>query len=335
MVGMLDALSLKDTKIGLETLGEMGYDPRAITLVLNRADSSGITPLDVEQLLGRAPDVLVGSDRAIPARSRAVSRSWSPSRSRRRPGRASSPSGTWRSRRAGGRVQRQRAAAACCGRRADDGTARADRELAGRAGELAERQRRRARPVRGAEEPIHLALVSELGPSLRRRGQRRRPQRVESEIGEQRSQEAALSRDDRGGWPPRSRTTSSATARSSGCSPTRPSRRSWSTAPRHLDRAGRLSPTTLTFSDSSHLRRIITKMVGQIGRRIDESSPLVDARLPDGSRVNAIIPPLSLSGPLLTIRKFAQNRFHMAELIEIGTLSKDASCSSRAASRRS
>jgi pilus assembly protein CpaE len=67
MVGMLDALSLKDTKIGLETLAEMGYDPRAITLVLNRADSNvGITPLDVAKLLGRAPDVLVGSDRAIP-----------------------------------------------------------------------------------------------------------------------------------------------------------------------------------------------------------------------------------------------------------------------------
>ena len=67
LVGMLDALSLKDTKIGLETLGEMGYDPRAITLVLNRADTSvGITQADVEQLLGRAPDVLVGSDRAIP-----------------------------------------------------------------------------------------------------------------------------------------------------------------------------------------------------------------------------------------------------------------------------
>jgi len=80
----------------------------------------------------------------------------------------------------------------------------------------------------------------------------------------------------------------------------------------------------LTFTDTSHLRRIITKMVGQIGRRIDESSPLVDARLPDGSRVNAIIPPLSLSGPLLTIRKFAQNRFAMSELIEIDTLSKEA-----------
>jgi pilus assembly protein CpaF len=91
-----------------------------------------------------------------------------------------------------------------------------------------------------------------------------------------------------------------------------------------IERAGRLSETPLTFTDASHLRRIITKMVGQIGRRIDESSPLVDARLPDGSRVNAIIPPLSLSGPLLTIRKFAQNRFALSELIEIGTLSDEA-----------
>jgi pilus assembly protein CpaE len=67
MVGMLDALSLKDTKVGLETLAQMGYDPGTITLVLNRADSSvGISHLDVEQLLGRAPDVLVVSDRAIP-----------------------------------------------------------------------------------------------------------------------------------------------------------------------------------------------------------------------------------------------------------------------------
>jgi pilus assembly protein CpaF len=65
-------------------------------------------------------------------------------------------------------------------------------------------------------------------------------------------------------------------------------------------------------------------MVGQIGRRIDESSPMVDARLPDGSRVNAIIPPLSLSGPLLTIRKFDRNRFGLDELIALGTLTADA-----------
>ena len=64
-----------------------------------------------------------------------------------------------------------------------------------------------------------------------------------------------------------------------------------------IERQGRLYETTVRFTDDSHLRRIINKMVAQVGRRIDESSPMVDARLPDGSRVNAIIPPLSLIGP--------------------------------------
>jgi pilus assembly protein CpaF len=89
-----------------------------------------------------------------------------------------------------------------------------------------------------------------------------------------------------------------------------------------IEREGRLSTTGDSFTDESHLRRIINKMVGQVGRRIDESSPMVDARLPDGSRVNAIIPPLSLTGPLVTIRKFHQKRFGLEELIEIGTLTK-------------
>jgi len=91
-----------------------------------------------------------------------------------------------------------------------------------------------------------------------------------------------------------------------------------------VEREGRLYETQLRFDDESHLRRIITKMVGQVGRRIDDSSPMVDARLPDGSRVNAIIPPLSLSGHLLTIRKFAQHRFGFDELVGIGTLSAAA-----------
>src|SRR5881392_4322742 len=69
-----------------------------------------------------------------------------------------------------------------------------------------------------------------------------------------------------------------------------------------IERQGRLYQTTVRFNDESHLRRIINKMVAQVGRRIDESSPMVDARLPDGSRVNAVIPPLSLSGPLVTIQ---------------------------------
>jgi pilus assembly protein CpaF len=90
-----------------------------------------------------------------------------------------------------------------------------------------------------------------------------------------------------------------------------------------IERAGRLYETNVRFIDESHLRRIINKIVAQVGRRIDESSPLVDARLPDGSRVNAIIPPLSLSGPLVTIRKFSTKRLDMQDMIRIGTLTPE------------
>ena len=88
-----------------------------------------------------------------------------------------------------------------------------------------------------------------------------------------------------------------------------------------IERQGRLYETTVRFTDDSHLRRIINKIVAQIGRRIDESSPMVDARLPDGSRVNAIIPPLSLSGPLMTIRKFSRKRLTLEDMSNLGTLS--------------
>jgi pilus assembly protein CpaF len=90
-----------------------------------------------------------------------------------------------------------------------------------------------------------------------------------------------------------------------------------------IERQGRLSRAPVRFNDDSHLRRIINKMVAQVGRRIDESSPMVDARLPDGSRVNAIIPPLSLSGPLVTIRKFSRRRLDMDDMIRLGTLSTE------------
>jgi pilus assembly protein CpaF len=72
----------------------------------------------------------------------------------------------------------------------------------------------------------------------------------------------------------------------------------------HIEKRGRLELTAVTFKDNSHLLRIIDKIVSQVGRRIDESSPMVDARLMDGSRVNAIIPPLAVDGPLLSIRRF-------------------------------
>jgi pilus assembly protein CpaF len=90
-----------------------------------------------------------------------------------------------------------------------------------------------------------------------------------------------------------------------------------------IERQGRLSQAPVRFNDDQHLRRIINKMVAQVGRRIDESSPMVDARLPDGSRVNAIIPPLSLSGPLVTIRKFSRKRLDMDDMIRLGTLSTE------------
>ncbi len=77
----------------------------------------------------------------------------------------------------------------------------------------------------------------------------------------------------------------------------------------------------MRFSDTSHLRRIINKMVAEVGRRIDESMPMVDARLPDGSRVNAVIPPLSLSGPLVTIRKFSKERWDLDDLVRMESLS--------------
>jgi pilus assembly protein CpaF len=88
-----------------------------------------------------------------------------------------------------------------------------------------------------------------------------------------------------------------------------------------IERKGKLVQTSVRFHDESHLRRIINKMVATVGRRIDESVPMVDARLPDGSRVNAVIPPLSLSGPLVTIRKFSKQRWDLDDLVRMGSLS--------------
>ncbi len=87
-----------------------------------------------------------------------------------------------------------------------------------------------------------------------------------------------------------------------------------------VERDGRLERTDAGFVDDAHVMRIIDKIVSQVGRRIDESSPMVDARLPDGSRVNAIIPPLALKGPTLTIRKFARDPYTIDDLINFGSL---------------
>jgi pilus assembly protein CpaF len=182
-------------------------------------------------------------------------------------------------------------------------------------------------PFAEIKNRIHLTLVGELGPQLfgiadseTVRG------RIESEIREQLGQEATLSSVER------ARLGGQIAADIFGYGPLEPllndatvseimvngAHTIW------VEREGKLYETSLRFDDDSHLRGIINKMVGQIGRRIDESSPMVDARLPDGSRVNAIIPPLSLTGPLLTIRKFAQHRFDRDDLVRIGTVSRQA-----------
>ncbi len=91
----------------------------------------------------------------------------------------------------------------------------------------------------------------------------------------------------------------------------------------YVERNGRISRTTASFADEQHLRQVIERIVSRVGRRIDESSPLVDARLPDGSRVNAVIPPLAFSGSTLTIRKFSREPLQVADLISFGTLSPE------------
>ncbi|AYM79190.1 CpaF family protein [Janthinobacterium agaricidamnosum] len=88
----------------------------------------------------------------------------------------------------------------------------------------------------------------------------------------------------------------------------------------YVERGGRLQLTDVTFHDNAHLMKIIEKIVSRVGRRVDESSPMVDARLPDGSRVNAIIPPLAVDGPILSIRRFAVQPLSIANLLDYKSL---------------
>jgi pilus assembly protein CpaF len=92
----------------------------------------------------------------------------------------------------------------------------------------------------------------------------------------------------------------------------------------YVERAGLLEETDARFADDAHVLRVIAKIVSGVGRRVDESSPMVDARLPDGSRFNAVLPPVALTGPTMTIRKFAGSIFGAADLVALGTLTDQA-----------
>ena len=182
-------------------------------------------------------------------------------------------------------------------------------------------------PFSELKNRIHLAVIGELGPQLFNtnmdpNGLR---ERVTNDIKAQLGQEAGLSRDDRDGL------ASEIADDILGHGPLERLLADDSiteimvNGPFEVwvERQGRLYETTVRFTDESHLRRIINKIVAQVGRRIDEATPLVDARLPDGSRVNAVIPPLSLSGPIVTIRKFSKKRLTMEDMIKLGTLSTE------------
>ncbi|HEU5141664.1 MAG TPA: ATPase, T2SS/T4P/T4SS family, partial [Solirubrobacterales bacterium] len=90
----------------------------------------------------------------------------------------------------------------------------------------------------------------------------------------------------------------------------------------YVERRGRIEPTTVVFADEEELRNAIERILAPLGRRVDELSPMVDARLPDGSRVNVVIPPLAVDGPALSIRRFGVRRPGPQELVELGTLSE-------------
>ena len=92
----------------------------------------------------------------------------------------------------------------------------------------------------------------------------------------------------------------------------------------YIERKGKVHRVPVTFENNDHVMRIIDRIVAPLGRRIDESSPYVDARLPDGSRVNAVIPPISLVGPVLTIRKFSKNPITVEQLIQFGSVTQEA-----------
>ena len=192
-----------------------------------------------------------------------------------------------------------------------------------------------SRPAAGERDPfgelksrIHFAVIGDLGPQLFNVNMdpEELRERVLSDLREQLEQETGVSRDDRNrialevaddilGHGPLDRLLTDDTVTEIMVN-----------GPHDIwiERGGRLYQSDVRFNDESHLTRMINKMVAQVGRRIDESSPMVDARLPDGSRVNAVLPPLSLTGPLITIRKFSRRRLTLEDMINLGTLNSES-----------
>ncbi|MFF0343850.1 CpaF family protein [Kribbella sp. NPDC004875] len=193
------------------------------------------------------------------------------------------------------------------------------------ASDVPRRAARNADPFAGVKRSVHQGLLESLGPKLydAHLDQRELEQRVTQTL------QAVLQRDD---TPmtvaDRARVAQEVADEILGHGPLEPYLRDPGVSEImvnghdqiYVEREGRLVPVDAAFSDESHLRRTIDKIVSRVGRRVDDASPMVDARLPDGSRVNAVVPPIALDGSLLTIRKFAADPFTVDDLVSFGTL---------------
>ena len=319
MVGMLDSLSLKNTKLGLETLELMGYDRERITLRAEpRRQRVGITQDDVD-----------GDRRPGARRARAE-----------RPGHPALGQRGHADRRCqaalGGRATFRTLAELYTPTEARPTAQTRPPALRGRKGVMELHERLATAPAasqprqgetrsRRSRTAIHMAVIGDLGPqlfnvdmdpiALRERVIDRHPRRSSRRGRGSRATTASGWRRDRRRHPrPRA-------ARAAACRRQRHRDHGQRPVDVWVERQGRLYETTVRFTDESHLRRIINKMVAQVGRRIDESSPMVDARLPDGSRVNAVHPAaVADAGRSSRSASSASSGSTLDDLVRLGTL---------------
>jgi pilus assembly protein CpaF len=182
-------------------------------------------------------------------------------------------------------------------------------------------------PLAELKRKVHNALLSALGPKLY--DQRMTPDQLETRV--RRELATLLELEDTPlSAPDRARLAADVTDDIIGYGPLEPFLRDPTVtevmvnghASIFVERDGKLSRTSAAFLDEGHLRRTIDKIVGRVGRRIDEAQPYVDARLPDGSRVNAAIPPIAIDGPALTVRKFSREPYRADDLVSFGTMNE-------------
>ena len=330
----MDVPTVKNVRLALQTLDLLSFPPERISVVLNRANSNvGIKQSEIESALATKVRFELPSDRAVPV---GVNRG--------NPVVLSDPGADFaRAMRkvakdvcadAGG-GEGQEAPACSRGRRPPDGPPRQaqgpDRGAEGPALELAPELRTTASgpdPYAELKTRVHHACIARLGPELfAAESAGDLGDRVTRAVMEQLALDRTpLTREER------RQLVREISDDILGYGPLEPLLRDETVTEImvngfdriYVERAGKLEASDVTFVDNAHLLRIIDKIVSTVGRRVDEASPMVDARLPDGSRVNAIIPPLSLRGPTMTIRKFSRDPYTMEDLISFGSITAQA-----------